>query len=155
MKRLTMAVALLLLVAMGSYVVFAQQQPPTDQQQTQQGTQGMMGGGMMGRGMMGRGMMGQGMMGQGGPMGHMQFCPTCGAMMGAMMWKAMTPTQDGGVIVAFGNKLMRYDSQLNLVKETEMKIDMDQMYGEIQKTAQNCPMYRQMQQQPQAQAQPQ
>jgi hypothetical protein len=74
---------------------------------------GMMGQGMMGQGMMGQGMMGQGMMGQG--------------MMGSMMDKKIVATQDGGIVVWAGNKLIKYDKDLKLVKEVELKIDMAQM----------------------------
>ena len=41
-------------------------------------------------------------------------------MMGAMQ-KQMVPTNDGGVIVMIGNKLLKYDKDLNLVKEAEVK----------------------------------
>ena len=159
MKRsLMVAVAVVSVALVGSYVVFAQPQGQTAPQ-TQGGGPGMMQGGQ--GGMMGQPQgpqrMGPGMM-RGRMMDHMQGCPMCEAMMGSMMLKTMTPTQDGGVIVAFGNKLMRYDSQLNLMKETEMKVDASQMYGDMQKMMENCPAYRQMQQQqpeqPPAQARP-
>jgi len=41
-------------------------------------------------------------------------------MMG-MMQKQMVATNDGGVIVLVGNKLLKYDKDLNLVKEAELK----------------------------------
>ncbi len=41
-------------------------------------------------------------------------------MMGAMQ-KQMVSTNDGGVIVLTGNKLLKYDKDLNLVKEVELK----------------------------------
>ncbi len=41
-------------------------------------------------------------------------------MMGAMQ-KQMAATNDGGVIVLTGNKLLKYDKDLNLVKEVELK----------------------------------
>jgi hypothetical protein len=61
------------------------------------------------------------MMGQGKTMtkGPMQ-----GMMMKKMMDISMVATQDGGVIVLAGNKLMKYDQDLNLVKEAEIKVDM-------------------------------
>ena len=58
------------------------------------GKQGMMGGDMMGPGMMGKGMMG-------------------GMMMKSMMEKTMVATSDGGIIVLAGNKLTKYDKDLN------------------------------------------
>jgi len=139
MKRLMMvAVPVALLIAVGTYGVLAQQdsQTPTSP-------------GGMGRG---PGMMRGGMMGQGG---HMPGCAMCGMMTGAMMWKTMTATPDGGVIIAVGNRLIKYDNQLNVVKDTEMKIDMNQMYSSVQKMMENCPMCRAMMQQGQAQAQAQ
>jgi len=43
-------------------------------------------------------------------------------MMGAMQ-KQMVATNDGGVVVLSGNKLLKYDKDLNLVKEAELKTD--------------------------------
>ncbi len=41
----------------------------------------------------------------------------------SMMGKAqMVATDEGGVIVLAGNKLMKYDADLNLVKEVEIKM---------------------------------
>jgi hypothetical protein len=65
----------------------------------------------------------------------------------------MTATPDGGVIVAVGDRLIKYDNQLNVVKDTEMKIDMNQMFSSVQKMMEKCPLCRQMQRQGQAQAQ--
>ena len=39
------------------------------------------------------------------------------------MQKQMVATADGGVIVLSGNKLLKYDKDLNLVKEAELKRD--------------------------------
>jgi hypothetical protein len=77
----------------------------------------------------------------------------CGVMTGSMMMKTMTATPDGGVIVAIGNRLIKYDNQLNVVKDTEMKIDMNQIFSSVQKMMENCPLCRQMQQQGQSQTQ--
>ncbi len=41
-------------------------------------------------------------------------------MMGTIQ-KQMVATNDGGVIVMTGNKLLKYDKDLNLVKEVELK----------------------------------
>jgi len=126
MKRFMMvAVAVALLAMMGTYGVIAQQTTPTPSRP-----------GGMGRG--------PGMM-QGGMMAH-QGCAMCGMMTGAMMWKTMTATPDGGVIVAVGNRLIKYDNQLNVVKDTELKIDTAQMFANMQKIMDNCPMCKQMMQ---------
>ena len=74
------------------------QMPPQGQQQS---GQAMMGGGMGTMG--GRGMMG----------GH--------GMKGMMERPTMIATDDGGVIVLFGGKLAKYDNQLVLVNEVELK----------------------------------
>ncbi len=100
------------------------------------------GGGGMGRGMM---------QGQSGMM-----CPMCGAMGGAMMQKSMVETE-GGIIVAMGNKLIKYDSDLNKVKEVTVDLDISGMQQAMQQMMQNCPMHQQMmrsQQQQQAQEAP-
>lgn len=84
---------------------------------------GMMEGkdGMMG--MMGKGMMDGKMMG---------MCP----MMKSMMERSVVATSDGGVVVVMGNKLTKYDKDLNVVKEIEQKMDMEGM----QKMMKDCPM---------------
>src|SRR3989338_4064213 len=55
-----------------------------------------------------------------------------GMMMGkGMMTRspAMVASSDGGVIVLSGNKLYKYDKNLNLVKEAEIKTEMGCMGG--------------------------
>jgi len=50
----------------------------------------------------------------------------CGmySMMGMMrMMGNLVATSDGGVVVMMGNKLYKYDKNLNLKNETEIKID--------------------------------
>lgn len=46
----------------------------------------------------------------------------------------MVATDEGGVFVLAGNKLLKYDADLNLVKETEMKMPFGPMGGK------QCPM---------------
>lgn len=43
-----------------------------------------------------------------------------------------------------GNKLLKYDKDLNFLKETELKIDMEQMQKEIKKMMKNCPTCQKM-----------
>ena len=50
-----------------------------------------------------------------------------GMIMHKMMEKQMVATKDGGVIILVGNQLLKYDKNLNLVKETEIKIDFEAM----------------------------
>ena len=79
--------------------------------QTSDAQTGKMGKMMSGKGMMGhQGMSGQGMMGR--------------EQMGKdMMGKSMVATQDGGVVVMIGNRLYKYDQNLDLKKETEISVD--------------------------------
>jgi hypothetical protein len=69
-------------------------------------------------------------------MGHM-MCP----MMGMMMNKSMVPVKDGFVVMA-GSKLMKYDNNLNLVKEVEIKMDMKEMQKKMKEMMENCPMMK-------------
>lgn len=52
-------------------------------------------------------------------------------MMQVMREKSIVSTSDGGVLVVIGNQMMKYDKDLNLVKEAELKIDMDKLRGGI------------------------
>ncbi len=59
---------------------------------------------------------------------HMQNrCSACAMAMCGMMSKAMLHTDDGGVVVMIGNKLYKYDQNLNLQKETELSVDFKNM----------------------------
>jgi len=59
-------------------------------------------------------------------------------MMGAMQ-KQMVATNDGGVIVLVGNKLLKYDKDLNLVKEVELKtgVELKMDVGSMQEMMKN------------------
>jgi hypothetical protein len=66
----------------------------------------------------------------------------CGMMMMHFMKPgAAFPTQDGGFIIIMGNKIMKYDKDLNLKKETEMKMDTTAMRKAMQQMRQ-CPMMK-------------
>ena len=54
----------------------------------------------------------------------------CKRMMhhGMMEKSQMVATTDGGVVVKMGNKLLKYDKNLKLVKEVELNVDMGHMY---------------------------
>jgi hypothetical protein len=63
-------------------------------------------------------------MSMGKPMG-MPPMPGMEKMCASMMGKAqMVATDEGGVIVLAGNKLLKYDSDLNLAKEVELPMPM-------------------------------
>ncbi|MBF0384359.1 MAG: hypothetical protein HQL27_00665 [Candidatus Omnitrophica bacterium] len=93
-----------------------------------QGMKGMMGD----QPMMGKGMMKNDMMVK---------CPIHDMIKG-MLEKTVIATSDGGVIVLAGNKLMKYDKDLNLVKEVEIKVDMEAMKKDMAEMMKNCPMMK-------------
>ncbi len=72
----------------------------------------------------------------------MEKCPMYGLMMKGMMEKLVIAAADGGVIVLAGNKLIKYDKDLNLVKEVEIKIDMEGMKKEMAEMMKDCPMMK-------------
>lgn len=92
---------------------------------------GMMKGDMMDKG---------GMMGGGKMMGMMGMCP----MMQSMMQKQVVATNDGGIVVVTGNKITKYDKDLNVVKEVEQKMDMDGMQKMMENMKSMCPMMKGM-----------
>lgn len=85
----------------------------------------------------------QGMMGKGQ---MMSMCPMHHMMMGSMMNKAIAPTEDGGVIVLAGDKLIKYDKDLNLVKEVKIEMDMEGMEKKMSQMMQECSMCKGMMQ---------
>ena len=79
---------------------------------------------------------GQGMMG--GKMMGMHL------MMKMMMEKSVVATEDGGVVVVAGNKITKYDKDLNVVKEAEIKMDMEAMEKNMKEMMEKCPMMKGM-----------
>ncbi|MBI3313918.1 MAG: hypothetical protein HYZ83_06760 [Candidatus Omnitrophica bacterium] len=70
-----------------------------------------------------------------------------GKMMGMHMMKMMTEksvvaTSDGGVVVVAGNKITKYDKDLNVVKEAEIKMDMEAMAKHMKEMMEQCPMMK-------------
>ncbi len=64
-----------------------------------------------------------------------------GAMMKMMPPRSMVASSDGGIIVLNGNKLMKFDKDLTLVKEIELKGENPPMAGKMGKM--NCSMMEQ------------
>ncbi|MDD5155761.1 MAG: hypothetical protein PHF11_04655 [Candidatus Omnitrophica bacterium] len=64
----------------------------------------------------------------------------CRMMCSMMAGKAMIATGDGGVIVLMGNKLSKYDNDLSLVKEVEIKMDTEGMQKMMGDMMEKCPM---------------
>ena len=61
-------------------------------------------------------------------------------MMEKMMSKSMVATSDGGVVVLAGNKITKYDKDLNVIKEAEVKVDMEAMKKQMSDMMKMCPM---------------
>jgi len=110
MKKTMLVLIIAAMIGIGAVAVFAAEH---------------MGGGMMGGG----GMMSnredtqQGMQ-QGGMMGRGMMMDGMGPMMGG---GSLATNEDGGVIVLMGNQLYKYDKDLNLIKQVEIKIDWQAM----------------------------
>ena len=80
-----------------------------------------------------------------GDMGMMK-CPMCHMMMGSMMTKSMGVLPDGGVVVMAMGKLIKFDKDMNVVKEVEIPFDAEAMQKKMEQMMQNCPMCKQLMQ---------
>lgn len=78
-----------------------------------------------------KGMMGGKMMGM-----HM--------MMKMILEKSVVATEDGGIVVVAGNKITKYDKDLNVVKEAEIKMDIEAMQKNMKEMMEKCPMMKDM-----------
>jgi hypothetical protein len=76
--------------------------------------------------------------------GQMMMCPMHHMMMGAMMSRSVVATEDGGIVVAVCEKLMKFDKDLNLVKEVQMPIDTEAMQKKMTQMMEKCPMCKGM-----------
>ena len=91
----------------------------------------------------GKGMMEkQGMMSEHGKM----MGDGCWMMCHMLMDKSLVATQDGGAIVMVGNKLQKYNKDLVLEKEVEIKIDVEGMQKTMKQMMEKCPMHKKMMQ---------
>ena len=59
---------------------------------------------------------------------------------GSMMNKSVVPTSDGGIVIVAGNKITKYDKDLNVVKEAEVKVDMEATKKQMADMMKMCPM---------------
>jgi hypothetical protein len=75
----------------------------------------------------------------------MGCCPLHGMMMKGMMEKKMVATSDDGIVILTCHKLMKYDKDLNLVKEVEIKADMESMKKMMTEMKEKCPQCQRMQ----------
>lgn len=74
----------------------------------------------------------------------MEMCPMHTKMMKNMMSKFIVATEDNGVVVMIGNKLFKYDKNLKLKNEAELKIDMEAMHKKMMEIKEKCPMCHKM-----------
>lgn len=72
-----------------------------------------------------------------------EMMPMC-MMMHSMMGKELVATQDGGVVVLVGNKLQKYDKNLQLIKEVEVKQDKGAMPPMMMDKMGGCPGKKKM-----------
>ena len=82
-----------------------------------------------------------------GMMGAMGMCPMCAAVSSVMMQTAIAVADDSTYVFA-GGKVMKYDGDLNLVKEAEVKVDFAKMRAKMQEMMENFPMMGQGMQPP-------
>ncbi|MGD0078635.1 MAG: hypothetical protein ABSB91_08450 [Sedimentisphaerales bacterium] len=130
MKNTVTAMIAILLIAGVAYFAFATEQTSAMAGKQKESCA------MPCKGMMHKGMMHKEMMG---------MCPMHSMMCEHMMKKEIIATEDGGVIIMCCNKLYKYDKDLNLVKEVELKIDQDMkaMMGNMQKECmEKCQMMK-------------
>jgi hypothetical protein len=62
------------------------------------------------------------------------------SMMQGMMKPEVVPTQDGGIVIVMGGFILKYDSELNLVRKTEIEIGSDDMKAMMKKHKRMCRM---------------
>ena len=136
MKEVLSTVLAVLLIMTVSSVVFAE-----EPERSMMGKEMMQGSMMDPEDMMQKDMMTQQgkMMGKGKMMGM-------GSMCGMMMNKSLVATSDGSVVVLIGSKLQKYDKDLVLKKEVEIKLDMESMQKMMKRMMGKCPMRKKMMQ---------
>jgi hypothetical protein len=74
----------------------------------------------------------------------MCLCPMHKMMMKNMMKMEVTATQDGGIVVLMGDKMVKYDKNLNQVKEVVVRIDMEHVKAMMHEQMKDCPMRQKM-----------
>jgi hypothetical protein len=77
-------------------------------------------------------------------------CPMCqlhSALTQSMMQIQMAAPVNGGIIVLVGNRLLKYDYDLNLVRETEVPINLEETQKQIEEITKNCLSCRRMMEQ--------
>jgi len=72
------------------------------------------------------------------------MCPMHKMMMKGMMKREAIATEDGGVVVLMGDKMVKYDKDLNQVKEVPLKIDIEHIRNTMQQQMKDCPYRKKM-----------
>ena len=67
-------------------------------------------------------------------------CPLHAEVAKTMMKRELVATADGGVVVLQGSTLSKYDKDLNLVKELELKCDVEAARAKMREMCAACPM---------------
>ena len=63
-------------------------------------------------------------------------------MMKIMMEKSVVATSDGGIVIVAVNKITKYDKNLNVINEAEIKMDMEAMEKNMKEMMEKCPMMK-------------
>lgn len=74
--------------------------------------------------------------------GHM-MCPMCIGIAMGMTRVRIASTPDGGAIVSVNGRLMKYDGELNLVKQIDLALDVEQMHRQMMEMM-DSPMHEKM-----------
>jgi hypothetical protein len=75
-----------------------------------------------------------------GKRGMWSCCPMHREIGIRMMKRTLVPTQDGGVALLMGNKIVKYDKDMNVLKEVEVKCDTEGMQKMMEDMCAGCPM---------------
>lgn len=73
------------------------------------------------------------------PMGHGMMKSGC-PLMKTLSERTVIATSDGGVVVVFGNTMTKYDQDLDVVKEVELKMDLDAVKKMMEGMKGECPV---------------
>ncbi len=68
----------------------------------------------------------------------------CVVACASLLMQTVTVTHDGGVVVAVGGKLIKYDAALRRVAETNVSLDWTLIQRRVEQMMANCPMRRRM-----------
>lgn len=70
--------------------------------------------------------------------------PPCRGMMHPLMSRSLVETKDGGIVVMTGNRLMKFDKDLNFIKEVELPADRETIQKMKMRGMRDCPWHKKM-----------